>query len=171
MWHHFCRYSFCGARKVVPLLNDLITGLLPLRFHQGIERFTRIPLVFLVASCVYSLVILLPQIPAKRDLSTYTWREDEGRRDHKRLGLILKSYLPPGKIMTRWARLAYYSNHEMVCIPNTDLPGIEKAATAGNARFLPHGGLNGAGNQFGSLLEPLDKVPKVYFWITPENLE
>lgn len=154
-----------GGRSV----ERFITGLLPISILQGVERFTRHTPAVLAVSFIYAFVLLVPQIPGKRDLSKYTWQDDQGRRDHKRLGLMLKQYLPPGKIMTRWGRLAYYSGHEMVGIPNTDIVGIEKAATAGGARFLVlDGGVSGVRPQLDFLLDPLHKVPRVYFSITPD---
>ena len=145
-----------------------ITGLLPVSIRHDFDKFARYTPLLLVASFIYALVLLVPQIPGKRDLSTYTWRDDEGRRDHKRIGLMLKQYLPPGKIMTRWGRLAYYSGHEMVGIPNTNLLGIEQAATEGGARFLVlDGGVSGIRPQLDFLLDPLFKVPEVCFSITP----
>ncbi|MDA8429719.1 MAG: glycosyltransferase family 39 protein [Geobacteraceae bacterium] len=132
------------------------------------EKLVRHTPGVLIASCIYAVVLLAPQIPEKRNDSTYTWLDDDCRFDHKRLGLMLKQYLPPGKVMTRWARLAYYSGHEMVAIPNTDIKGIERAAYAGGARFLVlYGGSNGADAQLDYLLEPLTRIPVSYFSITP----
>ncbi len=145
-----------------------LTGRFPLRVRQSIERITPLTPFVLTASCVYFFVLLISQIPEKVDKSTYHWQDDEGRRDHKNLGLMLKTYLPPGKIMTRYARLAYYSGHEMVAIPNTDLRGTIQTALTHNARFLVlYGGRNGGGRQLDFLQEPLHKEPLGYFSITP----
>jgi hypothetical protein len=144
------------------------TGLLPAGFRQGFERFSRYSPALVAASVIYAIFVFVPQIPAKRDLSTYTWRDDGNRFDHKRLGLILKQHLPPGKIMTRWGLLAYYSGHEMVGIPNTDIDGIMKAAQDGGARFLVlDGRLPGPRPQLDYLLEPFDHVTGSSFLISP----
>lgn len=147
-----------------------LTGRSPLAIRQGFERFGRCAPAILAASVIYAIYLLVLQIPEKRDLSRYTFQDDEGRRDHKRIGKMLKTYLPPGKIMTRWARLAYYSEHEMVDIPNIDIGGIEKAAMKSGARFLVlDGRLNGPRPQLDFLVDPLYAGPETNFWITSGN--
>jgi len=153
-----------GGRSV----ERFLTGLLPAGNRRGFERFARHSPALLAASVIYAVFVFVPQIPVKRDLATYTWRDDGGRYDHKRLGLILRQHLPPGKIMTRWARLAYYSGHEMVGIPNTDFDGIMTAAMTDGARFLVlDGRLPGPRPQLDFLLDPLDKVSGSSFVVTP----
>lgn len=148
-------------------IERFTTGFLTLPTRSRLERFTRFSPILISATCVYAFV-LFPQIPEKRNVSAYTWSEDGGRYDHKRIGLLLKNNLPPGKLMTRWARLAYYSEHEQVDIPNTDLAGIEKAATEASARFLViDGRLDGPRPQLDFLLTPLYDAPDQYFAITP----
>ena len=157
----WCAEGGCSVERFV-------TQRIPVPAGYCAEKLIRYTAGVLIASCIYAVVLFVPQIPVKRDPSTYTWQDDDCRFDHKRLGLMLKQYLPPGKVMTRWARLAYYSGHEMVAIPNTDIKGIERAAYAGGARFLVlYGGSNGADAQLDYLLEPLNRIPESYFYVTP----
>lgn len=153
-----------GARSV----EQFIARSLPVSVHQGIQRFSQHTPAVLAASIIYAYILLVPQIPVKQDLSTYTWQDDDARRDHKRLGIMLKQYLPPGKIMSRSSRLAYYAEHEMVGIPNTDLLGIQKAAIDGGARFLVlDGRMYGCRPPLDFLFQPLHESPKVYLTVTP----
>jgi 4-amino-4-deoxy-L-arabinose transferase-like glycosyltransferase len=149
-------------------IERITTGLLPVTVRHRLEHITRYSPAILSASLIYATVLLVPQIPARRDLSTYTWQEDDSRRDQKNIGLLLKQYLPPGKIMTQSARVAFYSGHEMVGIPHTDLPGIVKAAAEGNARFLVlHGRMFGTRPPLMYLFKPLHLAPPQYFSLTP----
>jgi Dolichyl-phosphate-mannose-protein mannosyltransferase len=144
-----------GGRAV----ERFLSGLLPAGSRQGFERFARHTPAVMAASAIYAVFLFVPQIPVQRNLTIYTWRDDDGRFDHKRLGFILRQYLPPGKIMTRWPRLAYYSGHELVGIPNTDFDGIMKASIDSGARFLVlDGRIPGPRPQLDFLLEPLDRV-------------
>ena len=138
----------------------------------GLKRFSAYNPAVMAASLVYAGALLIPQIPEQRDLSTYTWQEDDSRRDQKNIGLMLKRYLPPGKVMTQATRIAYYSEHEMVGIPNTDLQGIEKAATENEARFLVlHGRMFGTRPPLDHLFSPLHTVSNGhYFSFTPTSV-
>jgi len=96
----------------------------------------RIP-VLLVASVIYSLSVFAPQIRKDISDSEYKLYMDNGRRAEKFIGLILKESLPPGKIMTRWARIAFYSEREWINIPlGIDYDGIIKTAYDNGVRFL-----------------------------------
>jgi len=81
-----------------------------------------------LAAC-YSLALFIPQVRADVPDSAYHYSMDNGRRDEKHIGLVLKENLPPGKIMTRWARIAFYAEREWVNIPAG--VGLESALQAG----------------------------------------
>lgn len=150
------------------LSERYLTDRLPLSIRHPFESLSAHSPITLCVSIVFFFILLVPQLPEKRDLDAYNWQDDQGRRDHKNLGLILKKYLPPGKIMTRYARLAYYSGHEMVAIPNTDLRGTVQMALNNNVRFLVlYGGRNGGGTQLDFFQEPLHKEPLGHFSISP----
>jgi hypothetical protein len=63
-------------------------------------------------------------------------KPNAGALYHKEIGYILKGNLPPGKIMTRWARIAFYAERDWLGIPKAELAEIIEAARAGGARFL-----------------------------------
>jgi 4-amino-4-deoxy-L-arabinose transferase-like glycosyltransferase len=92
--------------------------------------------VTLVAAALLSGTLLARQLPARATNIPYRPDMDGGRRDQKNIGLILKQQLPPGKIMTRWARIAFYAEREWVNIPNTSHDEIMKAARESKVRFL-----------------------------------
>ncbi|HEY5975716.1 MAG TPA: glycosyltransferase family 39 protein [Geobacteraceae bacterium] len=95
-----------------------------------------IPTVTIVAAAFFMGSLLVRQLPARATDTPYNPEMDGGRRDQKNVGLILKQQLPPGKIMTRWARIAFYAEREWVNIPNTSHDEIMKAARASKVRFL-----------------------------------
>ena len=100
------------------------------------QAFGRTP-VLIASSVIYSTIIFAPQI--RKDISDaeYKVEMDNGRRAEKFIGHILKESLPPGKIMTRWARIAFYSERDWVNIPlGVDYDGIIKAAYDNGVRFL-----------------------------------
>ncbi len=89
----------------------------------------------LAASAVLAVTLLIGQIPAGT-AGAYRPSDDDGRRDQKNIGLLLKQYLPPGKIMTRWARIAYYADRDWVSIPQADFDTIIRTAHKNGARYL-----------------------------------
>src|SRR6185369_11660010 len=98
--------------------------------------FGRIP-ILIVASLIYSVSVFVPQMRKDISDSEYKLEMDNGRRGEKFIGLILKESLPPGKIMTRWARIAFYSEREWINIPlGLDYDGIIKTAYDNGVRFL-----------------------------------
>lgn len=126
----------------------------------------------IAAVFIYCTVLLISQIPKKYDLSNYSCTDDGARRDHKRIGLLLKSNLPPGKIMTRSGRIAYYADREWMMIPNTDANGILQAAVDGGVRFLVlDGTLFDTRPQLEELLRPLGNqgYPDKFLYVSRNN--
>lgn len=117
-----------------------LEGKLAERLAGGTEgwriRAARLPLggalVFL-----YALAVFSSQVRENVPDSAYTSSMDNCRLAEKFLGLALKENLPPGKIMTRWARIAFYADREWVNIPaGVDLAGVLNVARESGARFL-----------------------------------
>jgi hypothetical protein len=104
------------------------------KYYYFNKVFT-ISTITLITACIYAFMLVSKQIPTG-DLSTYKPADDGGRRDLKQQGLILKQYLPPGKIMVRIARIAYYADRDWVSTPNTDLQGIRNEAIKAGARYI-----------------------------------
>lgn len=90
----------------------------------------------LAAATLYAVISFAGVIPDRAAEKPYQPEHDDGRRDQKHLGLVLKENLPPGKIMTRWARIAFYAEREWASIPNTDYDGIMDAARQDGVKFL-----------------------------------
>lgn len=66
----------------------------------------------------------------------YRPSSDDGRRDSKNIGLLLKRDLPPGKFMTPSARIAFYADRERINVPNTTALGMIKIAKENRVRFI-----------------------------------
>lgn len=103
------------------------------------DKFTllqRTP-ILVPAAFIYAVFIFAPQI--RKDISDadYNYQMDQGRRSEKHIGLLLKNNLPPGKIMTRWARIAFYAERDWINIPaETSLEDIIRSAKESGAKFL-----------------------------------
>ncbi|HZV81282.1 MAG TPA: hypothetical protein VFF53_03840, partial [Geobacteraceae bacterium] len=96
----------------------------------------RLPLAAVLA-VVYSLLLFSSQIRADVPDSEYQWESDSGRRAEKHIGLLLKENLPPGKIMTRWARIAFYAEREWVNIPaGVEFDSVIMTARESGVRYL-----------------------------------
>ena len=103
--------------------------------------FKAIPLSVVLAVC-YSILLFAPQIRKDFPDSEYWPEYDEGRRSEKHIGLFLRDNLPPGKIMTRWARIAYYAETDWDNIPaGVYLEEIVATARKQGVRFLIADGL------------------------------
>ncbi len=92
----------------------------------------------IAASLVYAVILIVPQA-IRKDIpdSEYDPVADNYRRAEKHVGLLLKESLPPGKIMTRWARIAFYAEREWVNIPAaTTYEEIILLARKSGVRFL-----------------------------------
>lgn len=92
--------------------------------------------LMLATAFLFAFVTMYGQIPESSARADYTPESDGGRRDQKNLGLLIKDKLPPGKIMTRWSRIAFYADREWMNIPNTGYDGIIADAKANGVRFL-----------------------------------
>ena len=93
--------------------------------------------LLLVSAIIYAAVIFAPQIREEISDAEYQPETDNYRRDEKKIGLILKESLPPGKIMTRWARMAFYAEREWVNIPaGTPCEEVIRLARRSGVRFF-----------------------------------
>jgi len=119
------------------------------------------PAGFRWLSALLVLGYLLPaayhQLPHGKP-QPYTLAMDGGRYDHKQLGRILKTQLPAGAvIMTRSGRIAFYSGHPWVDIPQADFWTILTTARQNKVRYLiVSGDLAQLRPQLALLLTPLD---------------
>ncbi|NVN98750.1 MAG: glycosyltransferase family 39 protein [Geobacteraceae bacterium] len=100
----------------------------------------RTPLLLPVA-IIYAAILLAPQIRKNTTDAEYWPYQDDGRRSEKHIGKLLKAKLPPGKIMTRWARIAFYAEREWVNVPVAYFDEIIKTARENKVRFLIADGL------------------------------
>lgn len=124
----------------------------------------RLPLAAVLA-LLYAAVVFAPQVREDVPDSAYHPDMDQGRRSLKHIGLMLKESLPPGKIMTRWARIAFYADREWVTIPaGIGFDKIIKIARDNGVRFLIADGLlhsnrPGLGTE---IFDPLDDEEQPY---------
>ena len=97
--------------------------------------WSRIPLTPVLA-LLFAGWLLVRQLPAGPP-PPYRPESDGARRDIKNVGLLLKKYLPPGKIMTSSGRLAFYAERERMALPNVGTPEeILNAARANGVRYF-----------------------------------
>jgi len=103
----------------------------------------------------------------------YKMEMDSGRYDQKKMGLLLKKYLPPGAlIMTRSVRIAFYSGHPWVDIPQADFATIIATAREKKVRYLVVDGQQILLRpQLGQLLAPLQITGPGVFQIYPQGTE
>jgi 4-amino-4-deoxy-L-arabinose transferase-like glycosyltransferase len=101
-----------------------------------IEQWLPYNPVTLAVALTFAAITVSPILLERSPATEYLPESDGGRRDQKHLGLVLKNNLPPGKIMTRWSRIAFYAEREWVNIPNADYKEIIYAARRAGARFL-----------------------------------
>lgn len=135
----------------------------------GINQFKRIreaSTLSLIIISVLATFILWQQVPADRN-RPYHFSQDGGRYDQKRIGLLLKEYLPKeARIMTRWGRIAFYADMESIDMPQASLPEIIAAAKANGARYIVVDGmLMGLRPQLGVLFQPLFSGEDKVFYI------
>lgn len=149
--------------------------LLTLRAFRGNGGYRRRWLnrapVTLVLALLFTLALIVRQVPWETQPQPYRLEQDGGRRDMKNIGLMLKQNLAPGKIMTRWAHIAYYADREWQSIPNSDLASILQTAREGGVRFIiVDGALTDVRPQFGPLLGPFEmRYTAREFYVTPYN--
>jgi hypothetical protein len=95
-----------------------------------------------VLTMLYAILLFAPQIRKDVPDAEYWPFQDDGRRSEKHIGLLLKNNLEPGKIMTRWARIAFYADRDWVNIPaGIHLEEIVKTARKQKVRYLIADGL------------------------------
>lgn len=129
----------CAAEKLL---------LLKLPVLEQNRLFAAVPLS-VILTLFYGILLLAPQIRDNVPDEEYWSRSDEGRRAQKFIGHVIRDYLPPGKIMTRWARVAFYSEREWDNIPaGIYLEEIVALARKQGVRYLIADGLT-AGNRPG----------------------
>jgi hypothetical protein len=125
--------------------------------HVWADRLGRFPVTIAVAA-VYATILFVPQIREPVTDAEYLPESDDYRRAEKHIGLLLKESLPPGKIMTRWARIAFYAEREWMNIPNATSceEVIELARKSGVRFFIADGTLFSNRPELGmELFEPL----------------
>ena len=113
------------------------------------------PVSIAIASAM-TMFSLYSQIPADRN-KPYHYSDDGGRYDQRRIGELLKKYLPPqSRIMTRWGRISFYAEMQNVSMPQTGLSEMLASARKSGARYLVIDGmLMNARPQFQLLFAPL----------------
>lgn len=157
------------------LTENKLSGHMPAVLRSWYGRIAGTAPLTLLAAFLYGTTLFVNQLPVRVDMSTYSPDSDSGRHDHKRIGLLLKANLPPGKIMTRSGRIAYYADRDWMMIPKTDMAGILKAAREGGVRFLVlDGSLVATRPQLAELLAPLtgNSYPERYFYVSePDDAE
>ena len=136
----------------------------------AMKRLSLLPLT-VAAAAVFASVPLARQVTAEVPKGPYDPQSDQCRRDHKNIGLLLKQHLPPGKIMTRWARVAFYADRDWVNFPNAGVDEILRAARENGVRFIVvDGGLFLSRPELGSLLFPLQfRHNQEELTLTPDN--
>jgi 4-amino-4-deoxy-L-arabinose transferase-like glycosyltransferase len=153
-------------------LERFAAGRIPALGSELREKWiAHVPLT-LVLAVLFAGSVVVRQIPADSSHLPYNPESDGGRRDHKNIGLLLKEHLPPGKIMTRWARIAYYADREWVTIPKTDLEAVIRTARESGVRFIVvDGGLSRQRPELEILFSPfeIDDGTKRLLLKTPEN--
>ncbi len=163
---------FLWAGEGSCLLERLVAGRIPaFRVGKREKWLAHAPLT-LVITVIFAGSVLLKQIPSNAAPVPYDPESDGGRRDQKNIGLLLKENLPPGKIMTRWARLAYYAERDWTTIPKTGLEEIIRAARENGVRFIVvDGGLQRLRPGLGPLFDPfkIDDGTRQVLLITPDN--
>ena len=134
--------------------ETLLSKLLPVGLKPILQR----NLLSTVLFGALSLSSLIAQIP--RDAGKpYTLEQDEGRYDQKRIGLLLRQYLPQGsRIMTRSGRISFYSEFPTVMMPQSDLTAMYAYGRENKIRFLI---VDGMLEQLRPQFEPLFKPLKI----------
>jgi 4-amino-4-deoxy-L-arabinose transferase-like glycosyltransferase len=155
-----------GAWKAERFLVEKIPVHLTRQLLAGKARFS----LTLIIALVFSCTVFVRQIPSATPPDTYRPEQDDGRRDQKNIGLLLKRHLPPGKIMTRWGRIAYYAEREWTTIPQVTVEEIIASARRQEVRFLVvDGNLFANRPQLAELLEPLTIETERLFFVRAEN--
>jgi len=165
-------FSSAGFAHLEATLKRKAGEMLP---TGGGQLLRRIPLL-LMTTGIYAAVTFAPQIRKNISDAEYLPEMDNFRRAEKHLGLLLKDSLPPGKIMTRWARIAFYADREWMNIPAaTSYEKIIQLARDNDVRFLiADGALYTSRPMLGmKLFEPLmdGHLPPGRFFQTNEDYD
>jgi len=130
----------------------LLSKLLPVGLKPILQR-NLLSIAVFGALSLNSLIVQIPRDAGK----PYTLEQDGGRYDQKRIGLLLRQYLPQGsKIMTRSGRISFYSELPTVYTPQSDLMAMYTYGKENKVRFLiVDGMLEQLRPQFAPLFEPL----------------
>ena len=160
-------FLWCG--EGMGLVERFLGRLLSRGVGDRLGRVMSSTPVTLAAALVFAATLVARQVPAK-STAEYRPSDDGGRRDQKNIGLLLKEHLPPGKLMTRSGRIAYYADRDWQTIPKAPLQEILRTAREGKVRFLVvDGGQFSVRRELGLLLKPLDReVTGREFYITPD---
>lgn len=165
-------FTAAGFVHLETMLKTKAAGMLPARMGQLLQRNS----LLLIAAGIYAAVTFAPQIRKNISDAEYLPKMDNFRRAEKHIGLLLKDSLPPGKIMTRWARIAFYADREWVNIP-AETPYEEIIALArenGVRFFIADGTLYANRPMLGKeLFEPLmdENLPYGRFFQTNEDYD
>jgi len=145
----------------------LLSRMLP----PGLKTVLQRNLLSILVIGAIALKTLIADIP--RDAGKpYDVDQDGGRYDHKRIGLLLRQYLPQGsKIMTRSGRISFYSEFPTVYIPQSDLAAMCAYGRENKVRFLiVDGMLQQLRPQFEPLFLPLNSRPdKMFTFVKPNS--
>jgi len=126
---------FCA--EGLRVVENFAFSRLPPRFlNPKITKWEQYNPITVVTAALFAIMTLYSQIPDSSAKKAYLPESDGGRRDQKNIGLVIKNNLPPGKIMTRWSRIAFYSEREWMNIPNAGYNEIITAAREGGAKYL-----------------------------------
>jgi 4-amino-4-deoxy-L-arabinose transferase-like glycosyltransferase len=117
-------------------LESLVVGRIDRLSPYVCRQWQNLAPVTFVVFLAFAGSIAARQLPAKPVDVFYLPEMDGGRRDQKNMGLVLKQHLPPGKLMTRWARIAYYADREYAAMPNAGMDEVLRAARENGVRFL-----------------------------------
>lgn len=126
-------FAAAGLAAVENRLKGYVTHCLQSSYAQILQK---VPLL-LFSAFLFAAMIFAPQLRKNVSDADYRPEMDNGRRAEKHLGVLLKNNLPPGKIMTRWARIAFYADREWTNVPAVvKYDEIIKTARVNGVRFL-----------------------------------
>ncbi len=128
---------FLFAAAGFAAVEDKLNGYLPHNVQVGTAHLLKRAPLLLLATAIYAVALFAPQI--RKDISDAEYKPemDDCRRAEKHIGLLLKNNLPAGKIMTRWARIAFYAEREWVNVPaGVELEEVIRTARDNSVRYL-----------------------------------
>lgn len=114
--------------------DRLLAFTLPQPFKQ-IVTYIHLPIIIVSCLTAVGAYRLIPDTTPQ--VVTSGRNELDGRLVQKELGMMVKRSLPEGKIMTRWARSAFYAEREWADIDAREtIPELLTTARKSNCRFL-----------------------------------